>query len=64
MSRQARQLSSIGFYHVLFRGINHQHIFEETCDYMYFLQILRDVKVDCEKQSKNEPFDIQKVSQF
>jgi len=46
MGRQARQLSSTGFYHVIFRGINHQYIFEEVYDYTHFLQILRDVKVD------------------
>lgn len=46
MGRQARQLSNTGFYHVVFRGINHQHIFEEFGDYTYFMQILRDVKVD------------------
>jgi putative transposase len=26
MGRQARQLSSSGFYHVIFRGVNHQHM--------------------------------------
>lgn len=46
MSRQARKLSSTGFYHVVFRGINHQHIFEESSDYEYFLQILRQLKLD------------------
>ena len=46
MGRQARQLSSTGFYHVILRGINRQHIFEEACDYTYFLQTLRDLKVD------------------
>ena len=29
MSRQARQLSTTGFYHVVLRGINRQHLFEE-----------------------------------
>jgi len=38
MGRQARQLSSSGFYHVVFRGINHQHIFENESDYTYFLK--------------------------
>jgi hypothetical protein len=28
MSRQARKISSSGFYHVMFRGVNHQHLFE------------------------------------
>lgn len=46
MGGQARQVNSTGFYHVVFRGINHQYIFEEVCDYTCFLQILRDVKSD------------------
>ena len=46
MGRQARQLSSSGFYHIVFRGINHQHIFEDESDYNYFLQVLRELKVN------------------
>lgn len=46
MGRQARQLSSSGFYHVTFRGVNHQHIFEEESDYTYFLKALGDLKID------------------
>ena len=46
MGRQAREISGSGFYHVVFRGINHQHIFEEAADYDYFLQVLRDLKSD------------------
>jgi REP element-mobilizing transposase RayT len=46
MGRQARELSNTGFYHVILRGINRQHIFEEVCDYNYFVQTLRDLKVD------------------
>ena len=47
MGRQAREYSSTGFYHVVFRGINHQHIFEEPSDYDYMLEIgdNRDVPV-------------------
>lgn len=45
MGRQARKLSNSGFYHVMFRGINHQNLFEEDSDYKEFLvgfQKLRD----------------------
>lgn len=44
MGRQARQLSSSGFYHIVFRGINRQHIFEDESDYNYFLKALRELK--------------------
>ena len=33
MARQARQISQTGIYHVFFRGVNKQHIFEEEADY-------------------------------
>ena len=46
MGRLARQLSSSGFYHVVFRGINHQHIFEDESDYTYFLKALQYLKGD------------------
>lgn len=46
MSRQARQLSATGFYHVVFRGINRQHLFEEENDYTYFLQVLQQLKAE------------------
>jgi len=46
MGRQARQLSNSGFYHVVFRGINHQHIFENENDYTYFLKDLQYLKGD------------------
>jgi hypothetical protein len=34
MARQARGLSVTGFYHIVFRGINRQHLFEEENDFM------------------------------
>lgn len=40
MSRQARQQSGTGIYHVMLRGINRQDIFEEDEDYMAFIRIL------------------------
>lgn len=46
MPREARQLSESGFYHVMFRGINHQNIFEEEPDYAYMKGILRALKVE------------------
>lgn len=48
MGRQPRQLSGTGFYHVVFRGINHQHIFEEENDFVYLIQILQQLKVEME----------------
>ena len=46
MGRQAREYSSTGFYHVVFRGINHQHIFEGPGDYEYMLEIVRQLKAE------------------
>ncbi|MEN6567681.1 MAG: transposase, partial [Veillonellales bacterium] len=46
MGRQARQLSGSGFYHVIFRGVNHQHVFEDKSDYTCFLSALHDLKID------------------
>lgn len=46
MGRQARQLSNSGFYHIVLRGINHQHIFEEESDYTHFLKGFHDLKFD------------------
>ena len=44
MSREARKLSKSGFYHIVFRGINHQNIFEEEQDFEYMLEILKKLK--------------------
>jgi len=44
MSRRARELSNSGFYHVMFRGINHQNLFEEEADFDYMLETLGKVK--------------------
>jgi len=46
MTRQARQLSSTGFYHVVFRGVNHGHIFEEQEDFERFLTVLERIKLE------------------
>jgi len=44
MSRPPRVLSSTGLYHVIFRGINHLNIFEETDDYKKMLDIFAKLK--------------------
>ena len=46
MSRRARELSNSGFYHVMFRGINHQNLFEEETDFNYMLETLGKVKAE------------------
>ena len=40
MSRIARVISESGVYHILFRGVNQQNIFEETADF----EKLKDAK--------------------
>lgn len=44
MSRPARILSQSGLYHILFRGINRQNLFEEEKDYEKMLEIIKEVK--------------------
>ncbi|MGN0494089.1 MAG: transposase [Acutalibacteraceae bacterium] len=44
MPRKARKKSETGIYHVIFRGINQQQIFEDSEDYGKFLKILKDCK--------------------
>lgn len=44
MSRPPRPLSKIGLYHIIFRGINRQNLFEEEKDYERLLDIIREVK--------------------
>jgi len=46
MARQARGLSATGFYHVVFRGINRQHLFEDESDFLYFLESLQRLKTE------------------
>ena len=44
MTRSARQISSSGIYHIIFRGVNHCHLFEDDKDYLRFLELLRIAK--------------------
>ena len=44
MGRQARQISQTGLYHIIFRGISRQNIFEEEQDYEKLKEILIKVK--------------------
>ena len=44
MSRQVRKLSQTGLYHVIFRGISRQNIFEEKQDYEKLLKVMKKVK--------------------
>ena len=44
MARAARQISETGLYHILFRGVNKQHIFEEAADYEKLKEILISLK--------------------
>ena len=43
MPRQPRTSSGTGIYHVMFRGINRQDIFEEQEDYQQFLIRLQNL---------------------
>ena len=44
MSRPPRVISKTGMYHIIFRGINRQDIFEEAKDYKKLLDIIKKVK--------------------
>lgn len=44
MPRRRRERSESGIYHVMFRGINQQIIFNDDEDYQKFLDILRECK--------------------
>ena len=48
MSRQARRLSRTGLYHVIFRGVGKQNIFEESYDYKKLKEIILRVKEEIE----------------
>ncbi len=44
MSRAAREYSESGLYHIVFRGINKQGIFEEEIDYQHLKKIIKELK--------------------
>lgn len=44
MARPPREYSGSGFYHIMFRGINHQSIFLAPKDYRYMLGTIAQVK--------------------
>ena len=46
MVRQARRISNTGTYHIVFRGVNHCHLFEESEDYERFLNLFASIKAD------------------
>ena len=41
MPRQARKHAESGIYHVMFRGIDRQLIFEDKQDYLFLLEIIQ-----------------------
>lgn len=46
MSRKARTISESGVYHILFRGVNQQNIFEESSDFEKIKETIATVKQD------------------
>ncbi|MBQ2931951.1 MAG: transposase [Clostridia bacterium] len=44
MSRPPRVLSETGLYHIIFRGLNRQNLFEEDEDYIKLLEIINEIK--------------------
>lgn len=48
MSRQARKLSQTGLYHIIFKGIGSQNIFEAPADYKKLKEIIVRVKEETE----------------
>ena len=46
MSRTSRNYSQSGVYHILFRGVNQQNIFEEDADFGKLKETIEKVKQD------------------
>ena len=44
MSRPARTLSETGMYHVIFRGLSRQNLFEEENDFEKMIETINRVK--------------------
>lgn len=50
MARLAREISENGLYHIVFRGVNRQRIFEESLDYKKLSDILIELKQEMKYQ--------------
>lgn len=48
MPRMARRTTSIGYMHIICRGIGKQVLFEEEMDYKYFLNLLKRFSQECD----------------
>jgi len=48
MTRQARKVSASGFYHIVFRGVNHCHLFEDREDFERMLSLLERTSSELE----------------
>lgn len=46
MARKLRRVSETGIYHIVFRGVNHCHLFEEDEDFTKLLDLLASAKED------------------
>ena len=46
VSRPPRILSETGLYHIVFRGINRQNLFEEESDYEKLIEVIKAIKKD------------------
>ena len=47
MPRAARKLSESGIYHTMLRGIDRQQIFEDSEDYLRFIDVLQECREEC-----------------
>lgn len=48
MPRKPRQLSALDIYHIVIKGVNSQLLFEESKDYLKYLEILEFQKENCD----------------
>ena len=44
MSRGSREYSELGIYHIMFRGVNKQNIFEEDFDFKVMSDYIKELK--------------------
>ena len=52
VSRIAREISESRLYHIVFRGVNRQRIFEEEADYERIIEILIELKNEMDKRGR------------